>query len=174
MKTQMRAAERTKALAGVVCSLLAGAISGGCGPAARPIGVYETRAIAVAWAGSPYNTRVEEMTAEYKRAEAVGDKQRMAELKKEASKRQDRLHQQGFGRAPVDDLLAPIRDRIPAICQAEGVERIVPTWSWEAVAKKKVDVTDRLVAEYKPSEQTLQTIAELRKHPAIIGPVHCD
>ena len=87
---------------------------------------------------------------------------------------QDRLHQQGFGRAPVDDLLAPIRDRIPAICQAEGVERIVPVWSWAAVGKKQVDVTDRLVAEYKPSEKTLQTIAELRKHPAIIGPVHCD
>ena len=163
--------------AGVTCILLAGAAAGGCGTAARPvqqIGVYESRAIAVAWAASPYNTQVEEMTAEYKRAEAAGDKSRMVELKKKASKRQDALHQQGFGRAPVDDLLVPIRDRIPAICQAAGVDRIVPIWSREAAGKAAVDVTDQLVAEYKPSEKTLRTIAELRKHPPIIGPIHCD
>lgn len=166
-----------KKVTGLVCCLLAGLVTGGCAttnPAGAPIGVYETRAIAVAWAASPYNTQVGELTKEYKRAEAAGDTRRMAELKKQGSERQDHLHRQGFGQAPVDDLLEPIRDRIPAICQAAGVERMVPVWSPEAAGKQKVDVTDQLVAEYKPSEKTLRTIAELRRKPPILGPIHCD
>ena len=59
-------------------------------------------------------------------------------------------------------------------CEAAGVDRIVPIWSREAAGEAAVDVTDQLVAEYKPSEKTLRTIAELRKDPPIIGPIHCD
>jgi hypothetical protein len=169
----------------VVLTFISSVLMPGCGPTgagapcatSRPagrLGVYETRAIAVAWARSKYNTRINELTADYKRAEAADDRARMRELKRQANIMQGRLHQQAFGRAPVDDLLIPISDRIPAICDEAGVERLVPIWSFEALWRPTVDVTDQLVAEYQPSVKTLKTIGELRKHPPMLWVGHCD
>ncbi len=168
-----------------VSMIMFGVLVPGCGPhgaglpcaASRPaarLGVYETRAVAVAWARSKYNTRIDELMAGSKEAEATGDRARVRELKRQANAMQDRLHQQAFGCAAVDDLLAPINDRIPSICTAAGVERIVPIWSLETLWQPTVDVTDPLVAEYQPSAKTLKTIGELRKHPPMLWVGHCD
>ena len=91
----------------------------------------------------------------------------MAELKRQGEKRQDRLHRQGFGNAAVNDLLEHIEDSFPQICEAANVDAIVTGIVYAGPTVKTVDVTDLLVKQYDPSEKTLRTVEELRKHPPI-------
>jgi hypothetical protein len=107
------------AVGGIGAAAGCGAVAGVApGPAAperpevRRIGVFESRAIAVAFASSKFGTQPKELMEEYRKAEAAGNKKRMEELKGRGKKLQDKLHLQGFGRVPVDDLLAPVKDRI--------------------------------------------------------------
>ena len=46
------------------------------------VGVFESRAIAVAYAPSKYNTNVRDLQAEHDKAKAAGDTKKMAELEK--------------------------------------------------------------------------------------------
>jgi hypothetical protein len=79
------------------------------------------------------------------------------------------MHQQGFGTAPVDNILKHIEHQLPAIAREAGVDVIVSKWqiTWQAPGVETVDVTDLMVKPFKPSERTLKTIAELRRHAPI-------
>ena len=137
------------------------------GPAAKPgvrVGVFESRAIAVAFAHSGFNTEVEKLTAEYDQAKAAGDEKRMAAVKEKASKRQDRLHRQGFGREPVDNLLVHVRGRLPRVCEEARVDLIASGIVHAMPGVERVDVTDLLVREFHPDESTLKMIEDLKKH----------
>ena len=120
-------------------------------PAAKPaaaklrIGTYDSRAVAMAYTGTEWfhKWRIRAQAAEAK-AKAEG-KDVPAELMAQAI----RTHQQGFSTAPVDDLLANIKDKLPGIAKAAGVSAMVSKWDKEALAKYKsaerVDVTMALV-----------------------------
>ena len=86
------------------------------------VGTYDNRAIAVAYAPSRFNPGGEKMR-EYRQAAAEGDEARMAELSAWGEAHQRALHRQGFGRVPVDDLLAHVADRLPEVAAAEGWTR---------------------------------------------------
>ena len=131
------------------------------------LGVFESRAIAVAYVPSRFSTAVKKLMEEYKKAEASGDTKRMEELKKEGSRQQDRLHRQGFGNAPVDDLLEHIKGSFPDVCKAAGVDAIVTGVVYRSAGVETVDVTDLLAKPFEPSAKTLQHIEELKKHPPL-------
>ena len=135
------------------------------GKAAVRLGVFDPRAIAVAYAPSRYNTVVQQLQPEYEKAKAAGDKATMARLRKEGQAAQEKLHKQGFEGAPVDDLLAYVKDQLPAVCADTGVDAIVTGVVHGREGVEVVDVTDRLVQCYEPSEKTLKTVAEVRAHP---------
>jgi len=131
------------------------------------VGVFESRAIAVAFAASKYNTFSQDLMKEYKDAEAKGDKKRMDELKQKGEKLQDKLHRQGFGNAPVDDLLVYIKDSFPEIAKKSGVDVIVSGVVYNNSSVEIIDITGEIVKPFNPSEKTLKIIEELRKHPPI-------
>jgi hypothetical protein len=104
------------------------------------VGVYDSRAIAVAFMGSEvYQATVGKqltaMRAEHDAAKAAGNQKRVAELEAEGQARQVLLHKQGFSTAPVDDILTLIQDKMPEIAKAAGVGPIVSKWDKEALAK---------------------------------------
>jgi hypothetical protein len=135
---------------------------------AMRIGTYDARAVAIAYAQSDaFNRKISAMRDELKQAEAAKDAKRAAELKSQGQAQQALLHLQGFGNAPVDDILAGIRDQLPGIASAAGVDLIVRDVDYAADGVVKIDVTDALVKPFKPSEKALKTIAELRKHQPI-------
>src|SRR6185436_2337960 len=92
-------------------------------PAARErIGVYDSRSIAVAFAGSSAHQReLQLLSAERDQAKAAGDSAKVAKLEAEGKARQQKIHQQGFSTAPVDELLLCISNSLPAIQKAAGV-----------------------------------------------------
>ncbi len=171
---------RACAIAGVVLATLFAAGSRApegeekTAPAAQPqggrsvrLGVFESRAIAVAYVPSRFSTEVKRLMEEYKKAEASGDTKRMEELKKEGARQQDRLHRQGFGNAPVGDLLEHIKGSFPDVCKAAGVDAIVTGVVYRGPGVETVDVTDLLVKPFEPSAKTLKYIEDIKNHPPL-------
>lgn len=122
-------------------------------PKAR-IGTYDSRAIAIAYAPSRFNPVGAKMK-EHEAAKQSGNSQRVQELQAWGEAHQRQLHRQGFARVPVDDLIAPIADKLPEVARAAGVDAIVFSCEHHAADVELVDVTMQLVALYEPSERTL-------------------
>jgi hypothetical protein len=140
------------------------------------IGIYDSRAVAVGFVGSKVykataGKQLDAMMAERKKAEAAGDAQRVKELKAWGKSQQALLHRQGFGTAPVDDILAYISDRLPAIRKQAHVDLLVSKWDIETLAKHKsaarVDVTMRLVEAFGPNERQMKSAIEIQKHDPV-------
>jgi hypothetical protein len=132
------------------------------------VGIYDSRAVAFAWFWSaPVQHQLQEQMAAARAAKQAGDTARFKELAAALRAEQDRIHRQGFSTAPVDDALAAIKDRIPEIEKQAGVTALVSKWD-EPMLKQyrdaeKVDVTDRLVRGFNPTEKQLKVIADLQK-----------
>jgi hypothetical protein len=75
------------------------------------------------------------------------------------------MHRQGFAGAPVEDILDQVKDQLPSVAGKARVTVITRTADYVAAGTEVVDVTDELVMLFSPSEKTLKTIQELRKHP---------
>lgn len=87
------------------------------------IGVYDSRAIAVAYAGSPgHEKAMAGMMAEHAKAKNAGDDEVVAKLEAMGKEKQAAAHQQAFGTASVDDILNGVRESIAEMKEsmAEG------------------------------------------------------
>jgi hypothetical protein len=120
------------------------------------IGVYDSRAIAVAAVGSEYYTlHVKPLEDAFRKAKADGNTELIKELEPKVWARRKETHRQGFSTAPVDNLLEFISDQMPQIAADSGVGPIISKWDANALAKYKkstrVDVTMQLVDAFKPN-----------------------
>ena len=126
------------------------------GKAKEPIGVYDSRAVAVAFAGSEvFNKRMSALRNEHDKAKTAGDQKRVGQLEAEAVEGQKLMHKQAFSTAPVDNILEQIKDRLPAIKQKAGVAVLVSKWDKDTLAKhssaERVDVTMELIDALDPN-----------------------
>ena len=136
------------------------------------IGTYDSRAIAVAFAGSAsFQEWMKPIKAEYDRAKAAGDTNRMNQIDADMRARQTLAHQQAFSTAPVDEYLKHIEKELPAIKQKAGVSETVSKWDAKALKKyssaEKVDVTMMLVDAFQPNERQRRSAIEIQKHKPI-------
>lgn len=139
-------------------------------PPPERLGLYDSRAVAIAYAGSPLMAKsMQVLKDRHRQAKAAGDTKEVSRLEAEGAALQRRLHDQGFGTAPVDDLLGLIADRLPAIRQAAGVTAIVSKWDREALARhpdaRTRDVTMALVDAFGPSEKARRNAVEIQSRP---------
>lgn len=125
------------------------------------IGVYDTRAIAIAWAASEYNP-IKQNMATLAAAKKAGDLRKIKELEAWFPAEQRLLHFQGFGRVPVGDLLLPVRKEVERLAQQKGIAAIAMECDYTAPNVEVVDVTEALVELYKPSDRTRQVVRSLR------------
>ncbi len=158
-----------RAIALVAMSLvLAGGMGAPCaaqapGKAGPPrFGTYDTRAIAVAWAASRHNPAAG-WRAELEKARAAGDRDAVAALERRGRDLQRQLHFQGFGRVPVDDLLAPVAPGVAEVAARHGLAAIAPALDFQAQDVTVIDVTDDLVALFEPSGRTRTNAARIRR-----------
>jgi hypothetical protein len=140
------------------------------------IGIYDSRAIAVAFVGSEVwmasvGKQLAAMKAEYDDAKAQGNQQRVKELEAEGKAGQALLHKQGFGTTPVDDILKHIGNKAPEIAKAAGVGPIISKWDKVALAKyesaEKVDITMALVNAFHPTDRQLKFAIDIQKRPPV-------
>jgi hypothetical protein len=136
------------------------------------IGIYDSRAIAVAFSGSEAHEKLlSNRKAEFEKAKAAGDEKRVAELKKEGAEEQKLRHKQGFSTAPVDDILECIKDAQAAIKQKANVTVLVSKWDKESLAKhlsaEQIDITMDLVDAFHPKERQRKSALEIQKSQPI-------
>jgi hypothetical protein len=125
------------------------------------IGTYDSRAIAIAYAHSAFNP-VKEKWAAYQKVKAAGDRAKMKELEAWGQRHQRQLHFQGFARVPVDDLLAPVKDKVAKLLRERRLAAITMSCDFTTGEVELVDVTDDLVKLYEPSETTLKRVRAVR------------
>ena len=122
------------------------------------VGVYDSRSVAIAYCGSAKfeeDLRNEQAAGGLKAKSAMLNRQRM-------------MHKQGFGKAPVDDILAKYPDEVRAVCEKRGVARIVSKWDKKALKsiaeENRVDVTADLIEVPGPSERQRRSAIEIQKY----------
>jgi uncharacterized membrane protein (DUF106 family) len=123
------------------------------------IGVYDSRAIAVAWGNSAeFQKTLESVTADYKKAKEAKDDKRIKEIETQMKARQRRAHEQGFSTGSVAPIMASIKASLPAVAKKAGVDVIVSKWevNYQSPGIKVVDVTDDLVALFHVSAKGLE------------------
>jgi len=158
----------------VVIMQIASALSFRCALAAdegsseEKIGIYDSRAVAVAFCGSATHTKqITELDAEYERALKAGDTEKVERIKSERQGSQTRMHLQGFSTAPVDDILATIEKPMEKIKTANGLSEIVSKWDKEKLKKyrnaKQLDITMDLVRAFAPNERQMKSAVEIQK-----------
>ncbi len=134
------------------------------------VGIFDSRAVAIAYAHSVWNAVGAKM-AEMEKAKAEGDTKKIKELEAWGPAQQAKLHKQGFGTAPVHNLLKHIKDDIPKIAKETGVDIIVSKWEivYQNPSVALVDITDEIVKPFNPSEKTLKNIRGIQNHPPFSG-----
>ncbi len=129
------------------------------------IGIYDSRAIAVAYVRSDQSARnLQALLVQRAEAEKAGDKKRVKELNARGDSLQIRHLWQGFSMAPVDDILDTVRDSLPGVAQQANVAAIASVADYHDASVELVDVTDDLVRLFNPDARTLKVVTELRKH----------
>lgn len=130
------------------------------------IGTYDNRAISMAHFASRFNP-IEEKKREHAKAKAAGDEAKVKEVEEWFPQHQRQLHFQTFGRAPVDDLLEPVKAEIAKLARDKQLAAITMSCDFTSDHVELVDVTEDLVKLYdlgEKTEETLKTIREIRKH----------
>jgi RNA polymerase sigma factor (sigma-70 family) len=136
------------------------------------IGIYDSRAVAVAFAGSPaFEQELRSLKADYQKANAAGDLETVAKLKAEGKALQIKLERQGFSTVPVDDILAHITNALPEIERSAGVTSIISKWNETELKKhpnaEDVDVTLKLIDALQPNERARKSAIEIQKQKPI-------
>ena len=148
-----------------------------CFPALAPaqapcrIGVFDSRAVAIAWAQSKNGPTAQfrQFRADYDQAKQEKDEKLMKELEQQAEWAQIRLHQMAFSTGPVGDLLAIVKDKLPGIARQERVLAIVSKWECPYTDPKVelVDVTLALAKLFDASDDVAKTIEDMKTQPPV-------
>ena len=134
------------------------------------VGVYDSRAVAVAWCNSAeFRKSLDAVTADYKKAKEAKDDKRVKEIEAKMKLQQRRHHEQGFSTGSVASIMAKIKDSLPAVAKKAGVDLIVSKWelNYQSPEVKVVDVTDDLVALFQVSAKGLEWTKGIKSHPPL-------
>jgi Skp family chaperone for outer membrane proteins len=134
------------------------------------VGVYDSRAIAVAYGNSAeFRKSLDGITADYKKAKEAKDDKRVKEIETQMKAKQRRAHEQGFSTGSVAPIMAKIKDSLPAVAKKAGVDVIVSKWevNYQSPGIKVVDVTDDLVALFNVSPKALEWVKGIKDHAPV-------
>jgi hypothetical protein len=141
-------------------------------PTVERVGIYDSRAIAVAYAGSAlHNAELRQKQAEMTKAKQTDDAPTIARLKTEGKARQVTAHKQAFSTAPVDDILAHITNALPEIQKQANVTALISKWDETALKQhpraERVDITLPLIDAFNPTATQRKSALEIQKHKPI-------
>lgn len=134
------------------------------------VGVYDSRAVAVAYANSTeFKEAMKPVEAEHKKAKEAKDEKRMKEIESQMKLRQLRAHEQGFSTGSVAPIMAKVKASLPDVAKQAGVQVIVSKWelNHQSSDVEIVDVTDKLVALFHVSERGLKWCKEIPQKPPL-------
>lgn len=131
------------------------------------IGVYDSRAVAVAQANSSEGGQfLAALRADYAKAKAAKDDKLVKELEQKGKTYQVLAHLRAFSIGSVAEILAVHKSEVEKIGQEAGVSAIVSKHEllFAGVGVETVDVTTQLCKIFKPSDQAMKWIADIPNH----------
>jgi hypothetical protein len=129
------------------------------------IGVYDSRAVAVAYANSPeFSESLKGMQADYQKAKAAKEEKTMKQIEGRMKLRQLRMHEQGFSTGSVADIMAKVKGALPDVARKAGVQAIVSKWelNYQSPDVETVDVTDEVAGLFHASDKGRKWVKEIR------------
>ena len=147
----------------------AGEAGAGSGAKGIRIGVYDSRSIAVAFAGSAkHEALIAEAAKALEDAKAQGDPDMIAYRDRRVWELRYQLHRQGFGTAPVGDILALYPEAVEALMDRHRLVALVSKWDEAGLGRyrgaEQVDITEELLEAPGPSERQRRYALEIRQH----------
>ncbi len=134
------------------------------------VGVYDSRAVAVAWANSTeFQATLKSIEAAHQKAKVAQNEKRCQEIEAQMKARQHRAHEQAFSTGSVAAIMARVKEHLPEIAKQADVQIIVSKWelNHQAATVEVVDVTDQLVARFHVSERGLKWCREIQQKPPV-------
>jgi len=134
------------------------------------IGVYDSRAVAVAYANSrEFQNSMKPAQADYRQAKLDGNKKHMEELQHRMRVAQRRLNEQAYSTASVAPIMATLQGFFPAVAREAGVDAIVSKWelNYASYNVETEDVTDKLVALLHTTDQGWKWAKDVQQKPPI-------
>lgn len=133
-------------------------------PTPVKVGVYDSRAVVIAFTHSGKSR--EHIQSLIAQRDAESDPAKKAAIEKKGEALQDRRHRQGFSTASIEDVLEHLQGDLPSIAEQMNVDVLMSKWD---VAYRKdgvefVDVTDAMVAPFAPDDRVRSMIADLKNH----------
>jgi len=130
------------------------------------IGTYDSRVIAVAYYNSAYFKLLPEVTERMKVAQDKKDTTEVSNINKEMSLRQRMMHEQGFGKGSVCNLMDEIKDKITELAKNEKLGIIVSKWelNFNIPAAEIVDITEKVAMLFEPKNNIKEMISDFQKN----------
>jgi len=133
------------------------------------VGTYDSRAVAIAYYQSPYNSSVmkifNDLQAKMQKAQKEHDSVMIKKLNFEGPTRQAVLHEQGFGTGSVRYELLEIKDKIDSLAKAEKLDIILSKWelNYSGSNCEVVDITEKIALLFNPNERIKNSLQEILK-----------
>ena len=129
------------------------------------IGTFDSRCVAVAYGRSPeFMKEIDSMKTAQKKAKEEGNNELVTELEQLGSTKQVVMHQQVFSNGSINNILAKIKDKFPALVKDNNVKMILSKWEipFADQSFEMVDITDQLVAMFSPDDATKKIIDSIK------------
>ena len=146
----------------------------GAAPVVAPkplrIGVYDSRAVAVAYANSKeFQFAMKPAQDDFLKAKLAHNVDRMKELQDKMRLAQRRLDEEAFSTGSVNSIMATLKNSLPSVAKEANVDIIVSKWelNFRPANSEIEDVTDKLVALFHTSEQGWKWAKEIQQRPPV-------
>lgn len=133
--------------------------------ATAKIGTFDSRVIALAYFRSAdYQLVLSEFHKNYQKAKAEQNDSLIQVMEKEGPWTQIRMHLQVFSNAGTANIMSRVAHELPKIAREAGVVMIVSKWEMPYcdATVETVDVTMAIAKLFKPDEQTLKIIGQMK------------
>ena len=130
------------------------------------IGVFDSRAVAVAYYNSDFSNTKEifqSLATQMQEAKSKDDKEAIAKIEREGTLRQAILHEQGFGTGSVNNITETVKDKLNQLANDENLSAIVSKWeiSFSNNNVELVDITEKIVNFFDPNDQMKDMVKEI-------------
>ena len=157
MKNSIAVSKRFMVSSAVVLCLMTGALASAQAQTNKMrIGVYDSRAVAAAYANSTeFQETLKAVRADYEKAKEAKDEKRMKEINSRMELQQRWVHEQVFSTGSVAGIVAKIKAALPGVAKKAGVQAIVSKWelTYQGPDVEVVDVTENLATLFPVSDE---------------------
>ncbi len=147
----------------------------GAGDVQQPIvAIYDSRAVAMAFVGSEiFAQSLREIRSEYDQATAGGDAATLDRIQLMMQQRQKDLHAQGFGTAPVDEILEHYSEPLAVLLDDAGAFILISKWNEDDLAQysgvPRKDVTVALIDLITTDPKQRQSALEILDQDPVVS-----